>query len=476
MKRDVAALEGRAFDLLVIGGGILGATTAWDAAQRGLSVALIESGDFGGGTSWNSLKTIHGGLRHLQKLDVSGLREGVRERRALLRIAPAVVAPLSFVVPAQGSGLRSAAALWAALCVYDLLSRDRNKGVPAERWLGASRMLSAVEMRDVVPGATTGGVLWQDAQVDRPEALLLGFVRAAEGQGAVVANYVEALTLLLAERRVVGARVRDRESGREVIVRARTVVAAVGHGLDPLLERSGLPATRVPWLSAINLVVRREPPRAALAGSVGPRHLFAVPWRGYTMIGTDYRPQGTADRERVRAFVLDAHAAFPWLGIRGEDVALVHHGFVPGIEGARLWSRDAILGARRLRATAVLAVVASKYTTARATAAKVVDRVLGELGRPSVPCRTALTVLPIHDDAGVSLEDRVRRAVREEMALHLDDVVLRRVDAGAAGAPPVDVIERITSVLREEWPGAAGRIDAERRAFDAAYRTGALSA
>jgi glycerol-3-phosphate dehydrogenase len=255
------------------------------------------------------------------------------------------------------------------------------------------------------------------------------------------------------------------------------VVVAAGHGLDPLLVRSELRVTGIPWLSAINLVVRREPPPAALAGSVGPRHLFAVPWRGFTMIGTDYRPQPGADRARTLAFLQDANAAFPWLGARPEDVALVHHGFVPGTDGAKLWSRDVLFRPRRLGAAGgLLALVASKYTTARATAQKTVDRVLAELGRPAVACRTALTVLPIPDDEGLTLEDLVRRAVRDEMALHLGDVVLRRVDAGAAGPPPADVIERITAVLREEWPGAAGRIDAERRALEAAYRTGLPSA
>jgi len=102
VKRDLALLVGREHDLLVVGGGIHGAAAAWDAAQRGLSVALVEAADFGSGTSWNSLKTIHGGLRHLQRADVPGLRESVRERRALLRIAPAIVRPLPFVATACG--------------------------------------------------------------------------------------------------------------------------------------------------------------------------------------------------------------------------------------------------------------------------------------------------------------------------------------------------------------------------------------
>src|SRR6185436_6212419 len=106
MKRDLGALVDREHDLLVIGGGIGGAAAAWDAAQRGLSVALVEAADFGSGASWNSLKTVHGGLRHLQRADVVGLRESARERRALLRMAPALIRPLSFLVPTYGHGMK----------------------------------------------------------------------------------------------------------------------------------------------------------------------------------------------------------------------------------------------------------------------------------------------------------------------------------------------------------------------------------
>ena len=94
LKRDLAALQDRRYDLLVVGGGIYGVAVAWDAAQRGLEVALVERHDFGSGVSWNSLKTIHGGLRYLQKADLVRHRESVHERSALLRIAPALVKPL----------------------------------------------------------------------------------------------------------------------------------------------------------------------------------------------------------------------------------------------------------------------------------------------------------------------------------------------------------------------------------------------
>ena len=110
MKRALDALPAREWDVVVVGAGIHGAAAAWDAAQRGLAVALVEREDFGAGTSWNSLKTIHGGMRHLQRLDIGSLRESARERSTLLRIAAPLVAPLPFLVPCTGHGARGRAA------------------------------------------------------------------------------------------------------------------------------------------------------------------------------------------------------------------------------------------------------------------------------------------------------------------------------------------------------------------------------
>src|SRR5262249_9036632 len=121
MKRDLGLLTASEHDLLIVGGGIYGVTAAWEAAQRGLKVALIEAEDFGAGVSWNSLKTIHGGLRHLPKADLAAMRESLRERRALLSIAPALVKPLTFLVPAYGHGTKGREALAAGLWLNDLL-------------------------------------------------------------------------------------------------------------------------------------------------------------------------------------------------------------------------------------------------------------------------------------------------------------------------------------------------------------------
>src|SRR5438477_4601602 len=145
MIRDLDALGGRTFDLLVVGGGIYGLTIAYDAAQRGLSVALIEADDFGSGASFNHLRTIHGGLRYLQSLDIARARESVRERRTLARIAPHAVQPLVFALPLTRSLSRGKLAMRAGFLLDRFVSAGRNRHVSAPLRLPRGRVVSRGE-------------------------------------------------------------------------------------------------------------------------------------------------------------------------------------------------------------------------------------------------------------------------------------------------------------------------------------------
>src|ERR1041384_7518616 len=137
MIRDLDRLTAQPFDLLVVGGGIYGLTIAYDPAQRGLSVALVERSDFGSGASFNHLRTIHGGLRYLQSLDLGRARESIRERRTTARIAPHAVRPLSFAVPIYRSLTRGKLAMRAGFLLDRLVAADRNRGVlPSHRLPG----------------------------------------------------------------------------------------------------------------------------------------------------------------------------------------------------------------------------------------------------------------------------------------------------------------------------------------------------
>jgi glycerol-3-phosphate dehydrogenase len=475
VKRDLGALVEREHDVLVVGGGIHGAAAAWDAAQRGLRVALVEAADFGSGTSWNSLKTIHGGLRHLQRADLPGLRESVRERRALLRIAPALVRPLAFLVPAYGHGLKGREALSMAVRLNDLLSRDRNQGVRDDRRIPAARVLSRAEVQDAIPGlpedGLAGGVEWTDAQVESSERLLMGFLHAAASSGAVLANRVGVEALQLSGSRVVGARLRDAETGEAAVVRARLVLNATGPGVDGLLEKSGIAPRRVPLLCAWNLVLRRPIAKERAVGArCDGRFLFLVPWRDRAIVGTGYAPASGAEAA-IRGFHGEAARAFPWAGMQESDVALVHRGLVPGRGGDALWTRSRIVDHEAADGMAgLVSMIGVKYTTARGTAEQAVDVALRRLGRGAAPCRTHVTELLSARPLEGSIRDQARQAVREEMARTLSDAVLRRLDLGTGGRPDAASLAAVGETLAEELGWDEERLDREKRQLEEVWR------
>jgi glycerol-3-phosphate dehydrogenase len=461
--------------VLVIGGGISGGAIAWDAALRGLRVALVEAADFGAGTSWNSLKTIHGGLRHLQRGNVAAVRAAARERSAFLRIAPGLVRPLGFLVPTFGHGLRGREALALALRASDLLTMDRNRGLDAAHSIPRGRLLSPEDTRARVPGVSaeglTGGALWTDAQVASSERLVLAFLHSAVAEGAVVANYVSAGALTRGTGgRVTGAACRDGLGGETVDVRARVTISAAGPGIDTVLAAAGVAAPAVPLLRAWNLVLRRRVvAEVAVGGPAGGRFLFLVPWRERTIVGTGYEDPH-APSGGVRAFLADAARAFPWAEMVADDVALVHEGLVPGrAKAAALWTAHRVRDHARDGAPGLISALGVKFTGARALAEESVDAALRGLGLPRPPSRTATVPLHRATPAAGSLADAARAAVDEEMAVHLTDAVLRRLDLGTAGPPAPAEVATVLDAMGDAlgWDGA--KRATETAALDAFY-------
>jgi glycerol-3-phosphate dehydrogenase len=473
VRRDLGTLTAREHDMVVIGGGIHGVAAAWDAAQRGLAVALLEAGDFGGGTSWNSLKTVHGGLRHLQRADVAGLRESSRERTALLRIAPALVRPLSFLVPTYARRPPSRLALRAALRVDDLLAWRRNRGLPESHVLPAGRVLSPRQVLDRLPLADaaglTGGAEWTDAQVTDTERLLLAFLHAAVEAGAAVANYVEATRLELGADGVTGVSARDVLGGGALAVRGRTVLAAAGPGLDAVLSGAGLRRPPLPLLHAANLVLDRDAVATHAVGAKSRgRFLFLVPWRGRSIVGTAYAP---GEPPLAAGFLDEARQAFPWAGLQPADVTLVHRGRVPGTSGgAGLWTRSRVRDHRADGLAGLVSILGVKYTTARAMAERAVDAAARRAGRRLAPCRTAFTPLPHAVPLQGTLQEQARRAAREEAAVHLEDAVLRRLDLGTAGRPAPAAVVQVQAAMAAELGWDARRLSEERERLESALR------
>jgi glycerol-3-phosphate dehydrogenase len=476
VKRDLGTLANREHDLLIVGGGIHGAAAAWDAADRGLSVALVEADDFGSRTSWNSLKTIHGGLRYLQTLDVRRMRESIRERQALLRIAPEIVRPLPFVVPTYGHGVKGREALALALRLNDLVSADRNQDLAPEQQIPPGRMLSRAEVLDLFPGlpdaGLNGAARWTDAQVESSERLTVGFVRAAADAGAAVANHLAVEGFLRSDSRVTGARCRDRVGGASVDINARLVLNAAGPGMDGVLGLAGIARPPTPLLRAVNLVFGRNfVGSCALGVSAGGRFLFLVPWRGRSMVGTAYWPAASADRDDVPEFLDEARRAYPWASLGAGDVTLVHRGLVPGHGGAGgLATRHRLIDHERDDgAPGLISVQGVKYTTARGVAQEAVDLALARLGERRGPSRTATVRLSHARPLEGSLEARAKVAARDEMALTLSDAILRRLDLGTGGPPEAADVDLVEAVLAAEHDWSPERRVAERSALQATY-------
>jgi len=423
MTRDVDRLTGTTFDVLVVGGGVYGLTIAYDAAQRGLSVALVEADDFGSGASFNHLRTIHGGLRYLQSLDFSRARESVRERRTLARIAPHAVQPLAFALPITRSLTRGKLAMRAGFLVDRIVSADRNQGVSPPLRLPRGRVVSRSAAVQRFPGlrrqGLTGAAVWYDYETTEADRLTFAWALAAAEHGAVLANHVEATAPLLDRQRVRGVRAHDHESGRDLEISSAITVNAAGAARRRLLEPLKV-GDGVPLLKAINLVTRREAGEEALgASTLSGRHLFLVPWRGRALFGTwesdrEVAPDGAPVTEReVGAFISELNTAFPSLDLKRDDVSMVHRGLVPAAgsgDRVTLQGHDQIRDHAAEGVEGIVTVAGAKYTTARAVADRVVTRVMAKLQRPAVPGRTADVPLPGGGirDVGLTIADARR--------------------------------------------------------------------
>lgn len=421
MNRDLRRLEDHQFDVLVIGGGVAGACAAWDAAQRGLAAALIERDDFAAGNSANSLKIIHGGLRHLQRLQFHRVRQAARERSTWLRIASHLVEPLPVLLPIYDRGLQRAGILRVGAALNDLITWDRNRDLAADRVLPDARLLSPRQCLELAPElevrAPTAGLLFYDAQMYNSERLVLELVQAAYAAGAVVANHLEARGPLLHQGRLTGVVARDRLHDGPLTIRARVVINATGAAVADV-TRWVLDATTAPNLRhsvALNLVTNSLGHRVAIGlptadggtkgvGRDGQRQLFLVPWRGRSLIGTAHlEPDGDPADPRAHAryvarFLEQVNAAWSGHPLSEHDIVAVHHGLVPlgprATAAHHLLTWHRIIDHRGDGRPEVISVVSAKFTTGRLAAEEAVDLAVAKLGRSATAARTAQTRLP----------------------------------------------------------------------------------
>ena len=518
-------LAGRAYDVLVIGGGITGAGIALDAVSRGLTVALVEQNDLASGTSSKSSKLIHGGLRYLEQGDLAIVRESVVERDTLLRLAPHLVQPQPFVMPHRDR--REGALTGVGLTLYG--------GLAGFRSLGRHRRLSSDEMKRRLPGMIKyldhGGWEFGDCRTDDAR-LTMTVARTAAELGADILTHAEVTELCLVGGRVTGAAIRDRIGGNDLQVTAKITVSATGVWADRVRDLAGPSPMHLLPSKGIHLVFPRDVIRVETAaiipsGANDRRRLFVIPWGRQVVIGTtDDVYEGSLEEPQVdaadaeyccsavnRAFGLSLtaeDAVGAWAGLRPlpradaepggrSDTLSRRHALVPGPEGMLTLTGGKLTTYRRMASHAVDAVMRELGGSESSKTIGIHLGMRGELGaavaRAQGVCK-ALGVDPSlapglverHGDDAIHLIElaaqdphqaeplvpdlnyiraELRWAVMHELALSVDDILRRRLrialrDRAAGGA----VADEAAQVLGE----ALGWDPATERASVAEYR------
>ncbi|MFD3518805.1 FAD-dependent oxidoreductase [Streptomyces sp. NPDC058657] len=374
------------YDLLVIGGGILGISTAWHAAQSGLRVALVDAGDFAGATSSASSKLLHGGLRYLQTGAVKLVAENHFERRAVSKdVAPHLANPLTFYLPVYKGGPHGAAKLGAGVFAYSALSAFGD---------GVGHVISPSRAARDVPELRTDNLkavaVYGDDQMNDSRMALMT-VRAAVEAGATVLNHAEVKGLRFTHGRVTGAELKDRMDGTEFGVDARLVLNATGPWVDHLRKLEdphSAPSIRLS--KGAHLVLKRTAPwKAALATPIDKyRITFALPWEDQLLLGTtdeEYEgdPGDVAVNEKDIAQILD-EAAF---SIRDQQLSrdLITYSFaglrvLPGGPGdTSKAKRETVVTEGR---GGMLSVAGGKWTTFRHIGRTVMNKLAALPGHP----------------------------------------------------------------------------------------------
>ena len=483
MKRDLGKLEDEEFDLLIVGGGIYGATTAREAALRGLKVALIERGDFGHATSSNSLKIIHGGLRYLQHGDFRRMRRSIRARSSLLRIAPHLVDPIKLVMPTYGHFFKGREVMTLALAVNDIVSWDRNRLLSKGKNLPQSRTVSKTQclqyLPDIEKKGLTGAAIWYDCIANNTERLTLEFVLAADHYGACVANYVEAKQPILKGNSVIGVRAKDRITGQGLEICTKFVVNATGPWISKFLKIVPKKnCLNVGWAKAVNIFVKKSLTYNFVAGIAGKedyrdtdliikkgkRLFFCLPWKSGSIIGTTYKrysadPGGCRVSEQDIIELLDEiNFGYPTANLTLDDVSFCHVGLVPIIVNTSTKDRDVQLVKRSLlydheqesQIKGIVTLNGVKYTTAVELAKDTVDLINKKLGFKKYK-RTSDPPLPGAEDISISPDGEAQTNhcsfIEAGTINHLKRIY------GSRYRSILDIVDKDCSLVEQIWNG-----------------------
>ncbi len=417
LKRDFDNVAAVTFDIIVIGGGIIGAGIARDATLRGFRTLLLDKEDYAYGTTSRSSRLIHGGLRYLKRLELGLVRQDLREREVLLHIAPHLVHPLPFVIPISSTRLMQRAALPFGLMFYDLLFY--RKSLPSHQKLSRSETLKLEPALE--PKGLVGSYLYYDCQSPFVERLCLENALAAVQNGATILNHARVVGLLRDGNNVSGVKVQDMISGGTYEPKASIVINATGHWVDSVREMLGKGASAmIRRTKGIHLLTSQISKNAVVLFALADNRLFfVIPWQGYSLIGTtdtDYSGDldaVEAEKEDVSYLLTEVRRIFPDIGSR--EIFYTSAGLRALARSSSKRPSDVsrnhklIDHEREDGINGFVSVLGGKITAYRAVAEQTVDLVCKKLSSQA-PCTTDQIPLP---GAPVVAKQMIEKAANE---------------------------------------------------------------
>jgi glycerol-3-phosphate dehydrogenase len=472
VKRNLNAVGNQLFDLIIIGGGIIGAGVARDAALRGLNVLLIEREDFACGTTSRSTRLIHGGLRYLRMYDFKLVKQDLNEREILLKIAPHLVRRLEFVIPLLKSAPFYRLSLPFGLWLYNRFSHGAS--------LPSSYHLSAKETVDLEPSlkntdGLVGAYLYYDAQVAYAERLCIENLADAAARGAVIINHATVNRLVFKDNIVSGVRIKDELSGEEFQANGRIILNATGPWTDRILHQfKAGHAYTIRKTKGVHLLTDKISNNAlVLFAKSDSRLFFVIPWLDYTLVGTtdtDY----TADLDKVYADKSDVDYLVSELGyyfpdFKRENIHSTYASLRPLVPKNNKSASDNSRAHRLVDHEqqdgigGLLSVLGGKNTAYRGIAEEAVNLIIKKIGRNEV-CTTAHTLLPGAPDVIPAEQEKIARAGGLPVATitHLASIygsrmgsVLKYIDEDKRLSIPIsgggpDILAQIKHAVREE--------------------------
>lgn len=491
IERNPKSASRQEYDLIVVGGGIYGAMLSLEATLRDCSVLLLEKEDFGGATSYNSLRIIHGGLRDLRTLNLRRYWTFGRERKWFLEHFPDLVERLPVLVPLYQRGLMRAGVFRLAFLVDRLLLPNRDRTVNGSEAIPYGQVLSRSEVTSrfsaVDEEALEGGALWYDACVPDSQRLIMEVLRLACQMGATALNYTPAVELLSSEGRVEGVGGRDALKDTSYRFRAETVVNAAGPWSREMAQQFDPQSPDLrPCMSAWNVLFDREASAECAVGAAPPepgaQHYFLHPWKGRMLIGTGHAARESTEKsplpspEELDDFLREVNGAFPSLELTRREILHVYAGHLPAkrrgsssLSKEEEWIDHSDYGGLE----GLLSVQGTKFTAARSTAERVMkhlfpDRIVprerhdafrqARSERKSGRGVFDYNWTPPSSDS--SWLEPLERIVKEEAVVHLDDLVLRRTSLGDNPKRALRVAPRLCDLF--DWDEERRRNELER--------------